>query len=276
MKKTVVENLYIVSTGFCSGGCEVCLRGSPVNSEISDSTLDKLLSQIDAAEVITYSGGEPFERKEALKRTMNAIERHKVTTKIHGLWTNGWFYDKEIEEIFERAEENYNFDGKSRNLKRGGIYLSQDKFHRDRLDSLKEGHPEKYQKYKEAIDLLKTSDFYLPSPRIELPTLYLEGNVIKNEAKIRLENPDIKIIPTPIRGMSVKEYDNCFVIPYMAVNFDGIVTESSVSFDRMQEFDYGNVHDAEPLVKQLEYTAYTQGRLSSKVPYDYQFASRNY
>lgn len=94
MKKIVVDNLVVEITRKCNAGCAHCLRGCAENVNISRKAMKQLFENIDAINIITFTGGEPSLYVQAIREALNICKERGISVCYIYVVTNGVKYSK--------------------------------------------------------------------------------------------------------------------------------------------------------------------------------------
>lgn len=125
--KLQFDNLVLEVTRRCNMKCAHCLRGDAQNADIWDQIIDALLRQTSYINAITFSGGEPTLRLNAIRHTLERCQQWNIPVMSFYIVTNG----KQVSmEFLKLCLEWYAYCvecGGEPDM--CGVALSQDKFH---------------------------------------------------------------------------------------------------------------------------------------------------
>jgi len=84
-----IRNLMIEVTRKCNIMCEHCLRGEPMNKNISKVYIDQLLIQVDSISTVTFTGGEPTLNVLIMNYFLNRVKELNIPISSFYIATNG-------------------------------------------------------------------------------------------------------------------------------------------------------------------------------------------
>lgn len=123
--KYSIDNLVIEITRKCNMKCRHCLRGPARNINITQDMINKIVSQFEYIDVITFGGGEPSLFPEAIEWFNEAIRMYNVSVGNFYVVTNGKKYSQRLYDacynLYKLCEQN----------ELSGFCISDDEFHRE-------------------------------------------------------------------------------------------------------------------------------------------------
>lgn len=123
--KYSIDNLVIEITRKCNIKCRHCLRGPARNINITQEMMNKIVSQFDYINSITFGGGEPSLFPEAIEWFIEAVQMYNVTVGNFYVVTNGKKYSQKL---YDACYRLYNLCNEN---EISGFCISDDEFHRE-------------------------------------------------------------------------------------------------------------------------------------------------
>lgn len=142
-----LSSLYIEITRRCNLNCKHCLRGDPMNMDMSKEQIDKILDNLGVCKNICIGGGEPFLAKDSVLYLLEQIKERDMSQAKEGddytqfcliqqigIITNGLIRDmdiinalNDISEFFLRNGDREDENGEP--IKTISISISKDIYH---------------------------------------------------------------------------------------------------------------------------------------------------
>ena len=116
----------------CNLSCPHCLKGEPQDIDITEDIIDKTLSQVNWANKIFLSGGEPFLAAKQIAYLVNKIIENKIVITEFNVITNGTILDKQISNYFNSISKYIDDTLLASNVHQiytASITISDDKYH---------------------------------------------------------------------------------------------------------------------------------------------------
>lgn len=222
-KKLVFTDLTIEVTRRCNMACEHCLRDDNPSPDkyldISEKTLDKLLSQTRRIGHVTFSGGEPSLALDRIRLFYQLCEKHNVDVGSFYLVTNGKENQTELALLMMERYTAANIYEREM----CGVSISIDQFHEAFLDH----GPD---------EIIKTLTFYNhEKEHSDLNDLKWVRNSGRAEKLLSssVENPTAPCITTEF-SVGLDENEATIEFAYLSVN-GNLYPECDLSYQRMDE-----------------------------------------
>ncbi len=241
MSRLIINNLALVLTERCNFNCQHCMRGGSISKDMSNEVMNNALNQIFMVENLSICGGEPLIDYELLKMLIQNIINSNIIINEYSLTTNGTFYTKETEQLFDVLDEYVKqfgkyFYGRENKNACGSIALSLDYYHREQLMKIYDTNPELFNEYCSNITRLVNSKYF---------TCFRDLNGIFNVGNATgLDEKKIELQPLPTYYFQKNNY--LYYGPLLTILTDGTISECDGEFALLKEYyNYGNINNDE-------------------------------
>jgi hypothetical protein len=210
VKDVSVSNLILELGRMCNRQCEHCLRGKMEDKTIDIDSVKKILSQINYANCITFSGGEPLLYAKQIIEIIDYIMEEELDILNFYMASNGELYD---EELVDKLYQFYNYANEIGGGDICAYDISDDQFHRPDF---------------EVVDMLSWLPFYTARTKIPERGIISEGLAEENGIGYRTLDYREKFLCT--------EYDGSVEIDTLYISAEGrLFADCDFSYQTQRE-----------------------------------------
>ena len=153
-----IVNLSLEVTKRCNFKCRHCLRGEAREEDLDLNVINKLFKKGVIVQNLEFTGGEVFMVPDLFHKIVDRIISSGAIVTHANIVTNGTCYTKQIEQDLRRLSI---FISRCESMVPGANYknpisleLSNDEYHEEQFEIIKNNNPKLYNQYKENLQRL--------------------------------------------------------------------------------------------------------------------------
>jgi organic radical activating enzyme len=221
-----ISELVLEITRRCNVQCRHCLRGRAQPVDMSLETLAKALKGVTSIGTITFTGGEPSLRPQIIRRFTRLAKKNKISVDSFFVVTNGKIASVDL--MLALAELYAYCSGEKGQYFVGGLEVSQDQFHREKIRDIRK-----------ALELYGALTFFHPEERKkDITDILDEGMAFKNGIGITSADRNTLVVETYEDGTI---YANEGVVYVNALG--DVIDSCNLSYESQKESKIGSVHE---------------------------------
>ena len=153
-----VVNLSLEVTKRCNFKCRHCLKGEAQEEDLDLNVIAKIFKRGVIVQNLQFTGGEVFMVPDLFHKIVDRIISSGAMVNHANIVTNGTYYTKQIEQDLRRLSI---YISRCNSMVSGANYqnpisleLSDDEYHQEQIEIIKNNNPKLYNQYKENLQRL--------------------------------------------------------------------------------------------------------------------------